>query len=129
MKVQTRGVRRGNKGKAGDLYMQRVNDAVNELIEAITDTEVYEEYQRQLAELNRNPELRVQIDEYRQKNFELQRANMDPQKLMEETDRFEKEYENFRSIKLVNSFLSSELAFARMMQEVYEDIMEGINFE
>ena len=42
---------------------------------------------------------------------------------------FEKEYEKFREDPFVDGFLQAELAFCRMMQEVYVLLAEEIDFE
>ena len=42
---------------------------------------------------------------------------------------FEKEYENFRQQPLVADFLAAELALCRMMQDIFGDITEALDFE
>lgn len=109
--------------------MKEVYEAVDNLIDVICETKQYEDYQRVKAKLASEPELKEQIDEFRQRNFNLQISDMDSIKLMEETDKFEREYEDFRVNPLVNEFLAAELAFNRMMQRVYDEIMEGIEYD
>ena len=67
-----------------------------------------------------------QIDEFRRNNYLLQcRTDIDFDKL----DHFEKEYENFRQQPLVADFLAAELALCRMMQDIFSDITEALDFE
>ena len=65
-------------------------------------------------------------DDYRRRNYELQTsADIDFDKL----DRFEKEYENFRSDPLVSDFLAAELAFCKRMQEIETRITAKLDFQ
>lgn len=106
-----------------------VEEALDTLIDAILETDEFEKYQDAKSELSRDPNLKLQVDEFRRRNFDLQQSNLDSKRLMEEIDRFEKEYETFRANPVVHRFLSSELAFTRLMQHVYGSIMENIDFE
>lgn len=68
--------------------------------------------------------MKKQIDEYRERNFKLQNET-DSDRLFDETDRFEREYEEFRKNPIVNDFLAAELAFCRMYQELEAYIGEA----
>lgn len=109
--------------------MKEVDEAVYNLVDVICETKQFEDYQRVKAKLSGQPELRDSIQEFQKRNFELQMSDMDNLKLMEETDRLEREYEAFRANPLVNEFLACELAFNRLMQRVYDEIMEGIDYD
>ena len=109
--------------------MSNVSDAVDGLVEAILERDEYNRYQGILQKLKRYPELKEKVDEFRLRNFELQNSDMDRYRLMEETDRSEKEYAKLRSDPMVNRFLSEELAFCKMMQGVFGEIMQAIDFE
>jgi len=109
--------------------MQELESAVFDLIDVIQDTEEYKQYQKMKKELARNPVLRDEVDSFRLENYALQTSNMDSNALMQATDEFERKYEDFRSNPLVNEFLASELAFIRMMQYVYDEIIEAVEFE
>lgn len=109
--------------------MSEIDNALDNLIEAIRESDEYNNYQALLDKLGRYPELKQKVDEFRERNFELQQSDIDAEQLMAETDRFEREYEKFRSDPLVHRFLASELAFCRMMQGIFEEIMESIHFD
>jgi hypothetical protein len=49
--------------------------------------------------------------------------------VFEKIEFFEKEYEDFRDNPLVADFLEAELAFCRMMQRHYGEVMRAIDFE
>lgn len=109
--------------------MQELDKALDNLIDAILATNEFEEYQQRKKNLLRQPELKDQVDEFRNRNYQLQISGMDSHQLMEAADRFEREYEEFRSNPDVNEFLSAELALIRIMQHVYSEIMDNLDFE
>ena len=57
---------------------ENVNQAVEQMVQAIRNTDAYLEYQKQLARVKEQPELKRQIDEFRTRNFELQRKRSFP---------------------------------------------------
>lgn len=106
--------------------MSNVDVALNELIQAIKTSEQYTEYKKQLTLVKEEPDLKEQIDAFRQQNFDLQNSqDCDFNKI----DEFEKKYKDFREKPLVSDFLAAELAFCRLMQEVDERIVEAVDFE
>lgn len=105
--------------------MNTMEQATDDLIEAILQSEEYLNYQAELARLSEQPELKAQVDEYRRRNFEFQsRSDIDFDKL----DAFEREYESFREKPVVEEFLAAELAFCRMMQEISLQITSALKF-
>ncbi len=103
-----------------------LDDAANALIAAILECEEYRAYRAELDRVLQFPELKAQIDEYRKQNYVLQSsADIDFEKL----DRFEKEYEGFRSNPLVSEFLMAELAFCRRMQELETRVTAELDFQ
>ncbi len=108
--------------------MNTIDNAINELLEAIKQSREYVEYRYQLEKINMQPELRSQIDAYRDENFALQ-SNTPEDQLLWKIEQFEEKYRKFRENPLVNDFLVAELAFVRKIQEVNLKIAEGIQFE
>ena len=106
--------------------MNNIDSATDEFIAAILETDVYKSFAQELAKVKSQPGLKVQIDEFRRRNYEMQMsADMDFNKL----GRFEKEYEDFRSNPLVADFLEAEVDLCRMIQRINTRITAGINFE
>ncbi len=106
--------------------MRDMNEAADRFITAILETDTYKEYRVALEKVKNEPGLKVQIDEFRSRNYEIQMGDeCDLGKL----DQLEKEFEEFREKPLVAEFLAAELAFCRMMQEVNLRITEAIHFE
>lgn len=106
----------------------RVDMALKELIGAILDSQEYQEFNRQLSVMKNYPELKGQIDAFRQENFAFQHST-DPEELLDKVDEFSKRYEEFRKNPMVESFLSAELDFCRMVQNINQEILEAVNFE
>ena len=100
--------------------MSRVETALEELIAAVIASEEYREYDRQKQIMKEQPELKAQIDRFRQENFELQNSAQ-ADELFDRTDEF--------SRPLVDEFLNAELDFCRMIQEINGKIVEAVNFE
>lgn len=108
--------------------MSNLDSAVAELIGAIKQTEQYLAYEREKEKINRFPELKKQVVEYRLRNYRLQSMTND-EELFHKIEEFEQEYEKFRENPIVADFLAAELGFCRMMQSVNIRITEALNFE
>lgn len=108
--------------------MSKIDSAVAELIAAIRESEQYLEYQREKEKINRFPELKRQVTEYRLKNYRLQSMTNDKE-LFHKIEEFEQENETFRENPIVADFLAAELDFCRMMQSVNIRITEALDFE
>lgn len=103
-------------------------EATKRFIEEIRESDIYKEYDRQRARIKQQPELFARIQDYRQKNYELQ-AGAQGDELFDKIIAFEQEYETFRENPLVDDFLRAELAFCRLIQEVNQQISEELDFE
>ena len=108
--------------------MMEVQEALEQLAQAVKESEVYREYRRQSERVDNAGDMREKIDEYRVRNFELQNS-VQTEDLLEKLDDFEREYEKFREDPLVEEFLDAELAFCRMMQEIDVKLAEAMDFE
>ena len=106
--------------------MNNIDSATDDFIATILETDIYQSFAQELAKVKQQPGLKAQIDNFRRRNHEMQMsADMDFNKL----DRFEKEYEDFRSNPLVADFLAAEVDLCRMIQRINTRIVSGINFE
>ena len=104
-----------------------VQKALEQLAQAIKDSDIYREYRRQSEKVDNTGDMREKIDEYRVRNFELQNS-VQTEDLLDKLDAFEREYEKFRENPLVEGFLDAELAFCRMMQEIEVKLTEAVDF-
>jgi len=112
----------------GCVETMEVQEALEQLAQAVKESEVYREYRRQSERVDNSGDMREKIDEYRVRNFELQNS-VQTEDLLDKLDDFEREYEKFREDPLVEEFLDAELAFCRMMQEIDVKLAEAMDFE
>lgn len=107
---------------------ESMKTATENFVKSIKDTQIYKNYYCQLEKIKKNPELFQKVNEFRQRNFEIQNTTH-VSELFDKMDAFEKEYEKFRDNPIVDDFLRAELAFCRLMQEINVSITEELNFE
>lgn len=97
-------------------------------VKAIKDTNVYKKYWEKLEVLKKYPEQYQKVNEFRERNFEIQNTTQKDE-LFDKMNAFEEEFERFREDPVVDEFLRCELAFCRMMQEITLYITEAVDFE
>lgn len=107
---------------------KEIIEAAREFADKIMTSETYREYLYQREKIKKQPELYEKVNEYRQRNFDLQNET-DSEDMLDRMEAFEQEYEKFRENPMVDDFLRAELAFCRMMQEVYMLLAEEVDFE
>lgn len=85
--------------------MSRMDEAMQELVEAVKFSEEYIRYQDIKNRVHNQPQLEEQIHAFRQKNYLLQNSdgNVD---LYDATDKMEQEYREFRKNPLVAEYLA-----------------------
>lgn len=105
-----------------------IDQAIEAFVNIIKNTEVYRDYCSEKERVKVHPGLKEQIDEFREKNFELQSTDT-TEELLERIEELDSEYAVFRENPLVDSFLAAELSFCRMMQKIYADLSDKIEFE
>lgn len=105
-----------------------LKNATLKYAKAIKETDTYKKYYEQLERLKKYPKQYQKVNEFRQKNFEIQNTT-GKDELFDKMDEFEREYEEFREDPVVDDFLRAELAFCRMMQEIVLYITEAVEFE
>lgn len=103
-----------------------MESALQQYIQEILDSREYREYAESRDKVKQYPELKKQIDEFRTKNYEIQRSR---DAAFEKLEEFEREYKDFMDLPMVSEFLEAELAFCRMMQQNNSIIMDAIQFE
>ncbi len=110
------------------ITMVDIEKATDCFVQTIKDTEIYKHYVYEKEKLERLPELKRKIDDYRKRLYDFQNSENQDQ-LFDEVDRLEEEGAGFRANPLVSDFLAAELAFCRMMQEIYAKITAEIDFD
>lgn len=107
---------------------KEILEAARKFAGQIMTSDTYKEYLYQREKVKKQPELYEKVNEFRQRNFDLQNET-DEEELFDKLDVFEKEYEEFRENPFVDDFLGAELAFCRMMQDIYVLLANEIDFE
>lgn len=107
---------------------KEIIEAARDFADKIMTSGTYKEYLYQREKIKKQPELYEKVNEFRQRNFDLQNET-DSEDMLDRMEAFEREYEEFREDPLVDDFLRAELAFCRMMQEVYALLADDIDFE
>ncbi len=104
-----------------------LDEAIDNFIGFLKDSDIYKEYRSALEELNKDPELKRRVDDFRQRNYNFQQSeDID----LNEYDQFRSEMVGFRaSDQRVDAFLDAELALCRMIQDVSYRITEALDFE
>lgn len=119
-----------NETDMGQMYIpggtDKLESAVDALITAVLECEEYLAYRAELDRVLQIPGLKTQLDEYRRRNYELQ-SSMDID--FDKLDRFEKEYEDFRTDPVVWDFLAAELAFCKRMQAIETRVTAELDFQ
>ena len=107
--------------------MTNLEEAVENLLDAIKDREEYREYSIQKEKVAKFAELKAQLDDFRKKSFELQ-SRTDSRELFDKIEEFQQEKEDLIEDPLAEDFLAAELNFCRMIQEVELDLTDGLDF-
>ena len=55
--------------------MRRIDELKKEIIHEILNSEEYREYRRLQSEIDRTPDLKRQVDEFRMRNFEFRKCS------------------------------------------------------
>ena len=108
--------------------MRRIDELKNEIIKEILQSEEYKEYRRYQTEINRKPDLKRQVDEFRMKNFELQNSSDVPD-MFTAMEQLNAEYADMRNQDIVNRYLMAEITFSRLVSNMCQDIMEAIDID
>ncbi len=107
---------------------KEIMEAARQFADTIMTSDTYKEYLYQREKIKKQPGLYDKVNEFRQRNFDLQNE-ADSDDILERMEAFEQEYEKFREDPFVDSFLQAELAFCRMMQKINVLLAEEIDFE
>lgn len=107
--------------------MKQVIEESKQLNAHIRASEEYQTYIQTRQVLCENPELNRRLSEFRAKNYELQnRQGVNP---YDELIDLTKEYDELLHNSIVSDFLQAEQQICKMMQQVFNSIAEGLEFE
>lgn len=105
-----------------------VDVKTEELVQAVLESEEYNEYLGFLAKIKERPELYERVCDYRRRNFELQNMDVNDN-MFDEVMRFQMENAAIRKNALVNDFLKAELSVCRMLQGITRAISDRVELD
>jgi cell fate (sporulation/competence/biofilm development) regulator YlbF (YheA/YmcA/DUF963 family) len=108
--------------------MNSVWQCTDSLAEAIVQSEEYKSYIDAKEALRGNIELCLKLNEFRERNFQLQSSTEDID-LFDELDLLEQEYADILRDPRVAAFLAAEIKVCRMTQEINATIAKRIDLE
>ena len=108
--------------------MEKIKNCTKELIRAILESEEYRQFCDVRDRLEKEPELRRQVSEFRFHVFEVQNSD-DITDMYGEQKRLCKESEEFRKNPLVDEFLQAELCVCRIMQKITQDMVKAVDLD
>lgn len=106
--------------------MDNMDNAVNQLIKAILESDTYREYALRLEQIKQQPGLKEKADDFRTRSYLLQ---MDGDAALDKFDQYEREFEEFIENPYVADFFTAELALCKMIQDIDTRITEALQFE
>lgn len=104
--------------------MDKVTECLDALIEEMRESRAYQNYLCMEQELEKDPELKSRVDDYRIRNYRLQQSeNVD---LYDAVDSLERDSYALRKSEKANAYLEAELEVCKMVQKVQDRISEEI---
>ena len=105
--------------------MDKVTECLNALIEEMRESRAYQNYLCMEQELEKDPDLKSWVDDYRIRNYRLQQSeNVD---LYDAVDSLERDSYALRKSEKANAYLEAELEVCKMVQKVQDCISEAIS--
>ncbi len=108
--------------------MENIKRCTAALIDAILESDEYTRFCELRDQVREQPELRAQINSFRQHVFEVQNSR-EPLDMYGEQERLYRNFEEFRKNPLVNDFLEAELRVCRILQRITTDIAAAIDLD
>ena len=108
--------------------MERVKSCTDALTDAILECEEYRRFCSLRDQVREKPELREQINSFRQHVFTVQNSQ-EPLDMYAEQERLCRDFEDFRKNPLVNDFLEAELRVCRILQRVTSEIADAVDLD
>lgn len=108
---------------------QALLEATENLINTMKSTTSYRNYRMQCDKIDKQPDLKQRVDEYRNRNFEIQNSTMSGEEISRKVLELQSEFSDILDDLVVTDFLAAELDFCRMVQNVNLKIVECLDFE
>ena len=108
--------------------MDEISMEIEKLLDAVHRSDEYQEYQKQAAQLEADPELKARAMRFRGDNFRLQNHS-DKDELFHIAEQLNQESASLRQNLKVNAYLDAELALCRLMQRICRTLVDGIDIQ
>ncbi|MGN0318995.1 MAG: YlbF family regulator [Lachnospira sp.] len=108
--------------------MHKIEELKLQLCDAIRNTVEYKEYKRLEAIINKDPDLRRHVDEFRLQNFAIQ-TDENVVDLFDATNELNQRYADLRKQETVNRYLSAEICLCRLVQDICKTVVDAIDFD
>jgi cell fate (sporulation/competence/biofilm development) regulator YlbF (YheA/YmcA/DUF963 family) len=108
--------------------MSRVEELTAELKKAIAESDEYKEYTELNAIIEKYPDVKRAVDDYRRENFFFQYSD-DAGDVMAATENLAKRFEDVKKQPYVESYLRAEMCLCRLVQEVCMELMNAVDFD
>jgi len=103
------------------------HDKAHELAAALKESEQYKEYMRIKEEIGKNPELTKMVNDFQEKNFELQKLQVSGQEMGPEMmQQVQSLYGILLKDPLSAQYVQAEVQFSLMVNDVYNIIAEAV---
>ena len=106
---------------------ESVIELSKQLNKEILESDEYKKLRKYKKDLDKYPELRNSVQEFRKKNFQMHIENTGED--MTAAMRLEGEYKELLSNPLVTAYLNAELNFCRIAQKVSKNICRDIDID
>ncbi len=107
--------------------MDIMDEALDSFITALKSTDIYTEYRKTLEEVKKDPGLKLRVDDFRKRNYNLQKSEEID---LVEYEKLRSEMVSFRASEpLADAFFDAEAALCRLVQMLTYKITESLDFE
>ena len=96
------------------------------LIEELKNSDSFKKYEYCKEEIEKDPELKKKLNEFRMKNYKLQNSS-EQIDLYDISDKITDEYARMRDNPIVAGFLENELALCKTIQHINNRLVEVLD--
>lgn len=107
--------------------MSQIDTLTEELKKAIVESDEYKEFMRLSEIIDKYPDIKRAVDDYRRENFFFQYSD-DVDDVMSATQNLAKRYENVKKQPFVEQYLRTEMCVCRMIQGICMNIVGAVDF-
>ena len=107
--------------------MSQIDTLTEELKKTIIESDEYKEFLRLSEIIDKYPDIKRAVDDYRRENFFFQYSD-DVDDVMSATQDLAKRYEDVKKQPFVGQYLRAEMCVCRMIQVICMNIVGAVDF-